>query len=70
MLVASVSSLGSWLAVGLPFAALAYVYLSEMRVYEYPWWKTLLKGFALLVYGAVAMGLAVLLWIGLALLLR
>ena len=60
----------SWLAVGLPFAALGYVYYSEIRVYEYAWWKTLLKGFALLVYGSVAMGLAVLLWIGLALLLR
>lgn len=59
-----------WLVTLLVGAAAAYVLVNDWRVYEYAWWKTLLKGLLLTVYGSVAIVLAVALWLGLALLLR
>ena len=44
-------------------AFVAYVYVTELRVYQYAWWKVALKTFALGVFGSVAFALALLLWV-------
>ena len=47
----------------------AYAFTTEMRVYAYPWYKTLLKTLALTLYGSIAFGIATLLWLLLSVLL-
>ena len=45
-----------------------YVLATEVRVFRVAWWKALLKGLALGVYGAVAFALAIMLWISITVL--
>ena len=55
------SSSAAWAVAGIAFAA--YVYVTEVRVFEYAWWKVALKSFVLVVYGSVAFAVALSLWI-------
>lgn len=46
-----------------------YVLATEIRIFEVAWWKALLKGFVLGIYGAMALSLAMTLWVAITVLL-
>ena len=59
---------GLYVAFGIAF--FAYVFVTEVRVYRYAWWKALLKSGVMFLYAMVAFTLATALWLAFALLLH